>query len=177
MRYLSIVLVLMFVPSVAVAETKVRPLDPIASATYANAVEGSAVVRALVERLEASNVIVHIESARTLPLGIGGTTRFVTSRGGYRYLRVTIGTDLPLRLRSAILGHELKHACEIADSTADDAAGMRELFENEGHRAGQFFETSAAIEIENSVRVELGLHASGRLRAALQAQPVAKFDH
>lgn len=177
MRYLSIALMLMFVPSMAVAETKLRPLDPIAAETYANAVEGSAVVRALVERLEASNVIVHIESTRQLPLGIGGTTRFVTSRGGYRYLRVAIGVDLPLRLRSAILGHELQHACEVADSSADDARGMRELFENEGHRAGEYFETSAAIQTENSVRMELGLHASGRLRAALQAQPVVKFDH
>jgi hypothetical protein len=180
MRYLSIVLLLMFVPAVAFAETRIRPLDTLSSETYANAIEGSAVVRALVERLEASNVIVHIESTRQLPMGIGGTTRFVTSRGGYRYLRITLGTDLSLKTRSAILGHELKHACEVADSSANDADGMRELFENEGHRAGQYFETSAAIRTEMNVLREL--RASQSLRAALagrglQAQPVAKFDH
>jgi len=179
MRYLSIAFVLLFVPSLAAAETKIRPLDAIASETYATAVEGSAVVRALVERLEASNVIVHIEATRTLPLGIGGTTRFVTSRGGYRYLRITIGTDLAPKLRSAILGHELKHACEVADSAANDVESMRELFENEGHRAGQYFETRAAIQTEMRVRMELRSGRALRLSSAqaLQAEPVIKFDH
>ena len=32
---------------------------------------------------------------------------------------------------------------------------MRELFEHEGHRAGDFFETLAAIQIEKTVWMEL----------------------
>ena len=122
MRYLSIVLSLLFVPAIAVAQGKLtpRPLDPIAAETFAHAVAGSAVVRALVEQLEVSNVIVHIVTVPQMPAGIGGTTRFVTSRGGYRYLRITLGANMPLRFRSGILGHELKHACEVADSSATD---------------------------------------------------------
>ena len=121
-----------------------------------------------------------------MPAGIGGTTVFVTSRGGYRYLRITLGANMPLRFRSGILGHELKHACEVADSSATDVEGMRQLFENEGHRAGQYFETSAAIAIERSVLLELQMRRPGdcpgpALRPgsgqALQAEPVAKFDH
>ena len=52
MRYLSIVLSLLLVPAIAVAQGKLtpRPLDPIAADTFARAVEGSAVVRALVEK-------------------------------------------------------------------------------------------------------------------------------
>jgi hypothetical protein len=173
MRYLSFVFVLMFVPSIAVAETRLRPLDAIASQTYAHAVEGSAAVRALVERLEASNVIVHIESTRTLPYGIGGTTRFVASRAGYRYLRITLATDMALQVRSAILGHELQHACEVADSTVEDAQGMRELFESEGDSDyfGVYFETNAAIQTEKIVAMEL------RTGRTLQTEPVVKFDH
>ena len=181
MRYSSIVLSLLLVPAIAVAQDKLtpRPLDPSAAEIFARAVEGSAVVRALVERLEASNVIVHIETVAQLPAGLGGMTRFVTSRGGYRYLRISLGPGLTPTLRSAILGHELKHACEVADSPANDIQGMRELFENEGHRAGPYFDTSAAIAIERSVLLELRMRRSVRVSsgAALQAEPVAKFDH
>ena len=188
MRYVAIVVSFLIFPAVSVAQGKLtpRPLDPIAADTFARAVEGSAVVRALVERLEASNVIVHIETVTQMPAGIGGMTRFVTSRGGYRYLRISLGATLTVRLRAAILGHELKHACEVADSSAADVEGLRRLFENEGHRDGRYFDTSAAIAIERSVLLELQTRRP-RLRQgparrpgsgqALQAEPVAKFDH
>lgn len=180
MRYLAIVVSFVLFPAVALAQGKLtpRPLDPIAASTLARAIEGSAIVRGLVARLESSNVIVHIEVLSPMPAGIGGMTRFVTSRGGYRYLRITLGAELAPRLRSAILAHELKHACEVADSPASDVEGLRELYEHEGHRAGQYFETMAAIQVERDVRVELGRRAarpgSG---TALQAEPVIKFDH
>jgi hypothetical protein len=174
MRHLAIVVSFVFFPAVAVAQGKLtpRPLDPLAAATFTRAIEGSAVVRALVERLESSNVIVHIETAAQMPAGIGGTTRFVTSRGGYRYLRITLGSVMTLKARSAILAHELKHACEVADSPASDTQGMRELFEHQGHRSGEFFETMAAIRVERDVWLELN-----RKARALQAEPIVKFDH
>lgn len=180
MRYVAIVVSFVLVPAVVFAQGKPtpRPLDPIAAESFARAREGSAIVRGLVERLEASNVIVHIETVAQMPPGVGGMTRFVTSLGGYRYLRITLGSEMTPRLRSAILGHELKHACEVADSAANDVESMRELFENEGHRAGQYFETMAAIEVERGVRMELG-RRTVRLGSgpALQAEPVIKFDH
>ena len=106
-------------------------------------------------------------------------TRFVTSRGGYRYLRISIGSTLTLRMRSAILGHELKHACEVADSSAADVDGLRELFETEGLRDGPYFDTRAAIAIERRVLLELQTRRSFQPRQgrALQAEPVTKFDH
>src|SRR5688500_17062354 len=103
MRYLSIFCIV-FVPAVAFADSlTVRPLDQVADQTLSHAVERSAIARQLITKLESSNVIVHIVSAPSLPDGIGGTTRFVTSRGGYRYLRITLSSALPLRQRSAIL--------------------------------------------------------------------------
>jgi hypothetical protein len=96
----------------------------------------------------------------------------VLSRGGYRYLRITIDAELPRRTRSIILAHELRHACEIAVSAADTQAGVRELFERVGHRAGSYFETQAARDTERGVRVEM----LSRSRT-LQAEPVVKFDH
>jgi hypothetical protein len=179
MRHAAIVLSFVLIPSLADAEPKLtlRPLDPLAAETLARAIDGSATVRDLAARLDASNVIVHIEVTAHMPAGIGGMTRFVTSRGGYRYLRITLGSEMTLRIRSAILGHELKHACEVADSPASDARSMRELFESEGHRAGPYFETMAAIRVERDVLLQLGAPAARARSTALQAEPVVKFDH
>lgn len=173
MRYLSVVLSLLIVPSVAAAQGKLtpRPLDAVSIDTFAVAVEGSALVRSMVARLESSNVIVHIESSSPMPFGIGGFTRFVTSRGGYRYVRITLNPQLALRARSAILGHELKHACEIADSTAGDPQSIRKLFETAGHYHGGYYDTTAAIRTGRQVWNEL------RVNQPLQAEPVVKFDH
>ena len=177
MRYLSIFLfAVVLVPSSATAGEPLtpRPLDTIAADAFADAQAQSAVVRSLVATLESSNVIVHIVSSRNLPMGIGGTTTFVTSRGGYRYVRITIATDLSKSGRTIILGHELQHACEVAVSAADDVESVKELFEKEGHRAGDYFETRAAIDAERLVRNELNAVRAARI---LQTEPVVKFDH
>ena len=180
MRYWSICCVLFF-PTVVFAGDKLtpRPLDPLAVETLAHAIERSAITRTLIEHLESSNVIVHIETAAPLPYGIGGMTRFVTSRGGYRYLRISLAAGLPLGQRSAILAHELQHAWEVARSPATNVEDMKRLFENEGHRAGEYYETRAAIEIERNVRRELTAGRALRLRSgqALQTEPGGKFDH
>ena len=158
MSYLSIVVfALVLIPSSVTAGEPLtpRPLDPVAIEAFARAQEQSAVVRSLVATLQSSNVIVHIVSSKTLPLGVGGTTRFVTSRAGYRYLRITINAELSKSGRTAILGHELQHACEVAASEADDVQSLRQLFEKQGHRVGGFFETRSAMRIESLIRGEL----------------------
>jgi hypothetical protein len=155
MRYLSIVVFVVFlVPSFAAAGERLtpRPLDPIAVDAFARAQTKSALVRSLVATLESSNVIVHIVSSRNLPMGIGGTTSFVTSRGGYRYVRITIAVDLSKSGRTAILGHELQHACEVAASAADDAESVKELFTRDGQRFGEYYETLTAVNTERLVR-------------------------
>src|SRR5687767_3060208 len=121
MRYLSVLMSLLCLSTAADAQSyAVRPVDPVAAVTFARAVARSEVVRALVATLESSNVIVHVQTSATLPSGFGGTMRFVANRGGYRYLRVTIGTHLSDDARIAIFAHELKHACEVAESDAAD---------------------------------------------------------
>jgi hypothetical protein len=156
MRYLSI-FALLLLPSVVAAGERLtpRPLDPIAVDAFARALARSAMVRSLVATLEASNVIVHIESSRQMPAGLAGTTRFITARGGFRYVRIAIGADLPRDARVAILGHELQHACEVAESAADDVEGLRRMFAREGVRDGDYFETMTALETEKRVRIEL----------------------
>src|SRR5262245_13429808 len=177
MRYLSIFMFAFFlIPSAAIAGEPLtpRPLDPVAIEAFARARAQSPVIRSLVATLESSNVIVHIVSSRSLPGRIGGTTQFVTSSGGHRYVRITIAIDLSRNDRTAILGHELQHACEVAASQADDVESVERLFARTGHRAGRYFETRAAVDAERQVRDELGARRSGH---ALQAEPVVKFHH
>ncbi len=179
MRYLSIFCVLFF-PSVVLAGDKLTPraLDPLSAFTLAHTVERSAIARTLIQQIESSNVIVHIESSAYMPDGLGGTTRFVTSRGGYRYVRITLAAGLPLRHRGAILAHELQHAWEVARSTATGLEELKRLFQHEGHREGQYYETRAAVEVERSVWLELtGRALRRRSGQALQAEPVVNFDH
>ena len=182
MRYLSIVLSLLFVPAIAVAGGKLtpRPLDPIAAETFAHAIERSAIVRSLVGQLESSNVIVHIVTVPQMPAGIGGTTRFVTSRGGYRYLRITLAAGLPLRHRS---GDPRPRAAARVRSGATRRprrrGASRSCSRTKAIAPVEYFETRAAIEIERNVRLELRAARSLRLGSgqALQAEPVVKFDH
>ena len=141
-----------------------RPVDPTAIETLDLALERSRVVRTLIETLERSNVVVHIQSSRDLPLGIAGTTRFVVSRGGYRYLRITIREQLPKETRVAVLAHELQHANEIAGSPADNVMALRQLFQQCGMREGNYYETREAQRIEDLVRAELKNALAGSYR-------------
>jgi hypothetical protein len=157
MRHLTLALSLFLLPSAVAAGTSTtpRPVDPIAAEGFAQALERSEIVRSLVATLDASNVIVHIESSAAMPFGIGGMTRFVASRGGYRYVRITIYSQLWGRDRIATLAHELQHACEVANSSAADFASVRQLFERAGHRTGPYYETDKAANTGRSVLAEL----------------------
>jgi hypothetical protein len=135
-----------------------RPLDPMAAETFQEAVNASPLVRDLVRQLETSNLVVHIVSTRNLPYGIAGTMRFVASRGGYRYVRITLAAEMRPDSRAAVLGHELQHACELAASNAHDEDGVRRLFQTTGHRPGpseDVFETRAAMLVERQVKTDL----------------------
>lgn len=147
------------------AQSRIRPLDPVSAETFAQAFGRSPLVRDMVHQLEASDLVVHVESSRSLPLGVGGTMRFVTSRGGYRYVRISLAVDLRSEARAAILGHELQHACEIAASDAHDIEAVRKLYQSSGHHpfaGADMFETQAAVKVERQVRAELRVEHGDR---------------
>ncbi len=77
-------------------------------------------------------------------------------------MRVTISAELPAHKQTAILGHELQHACEIARSGARDTVTIRRLFESIGQRVDSWreaYETTAAIEAGARVWSELHSHS------------------
>ncbi len=124
MKYLCISLVVLSLsPLLAADERRVRPLDPWATESFERVIERSALARELTGRLESSDLVVYIETLTVMPTDLAGTTRFMTSAGGYRYVRISLRRGMDATERAAILGHELQHACELADSTATDVPG------------------------------------------------------
>lgn len=68
-----VMIVVLFLPALSRAEsTAVRPVDTVAAEALAHARGQSDTVRRLMDTLESSDAIVHIESSWTLPSGIGG---------------------------------------------------------------------------------------------------------
>ena len=156
----------------------VRPLDHSAAVTLARALECSALVRALVSELQTTTAIVHVEVSGALPSGIAGATRFVVSRGGHTYLRVSVSATLRLDLRAIILGHELQHALEIASSGATSHADVKRLVETTGYRTGSnLYETESALRSERRIRTELRQSAIRERESTSEAEPVIELHH
>ena len=165
MKSSFLVVLYLFAAAEVSAQSRMRPLDSLSVETYEQAVAGSPLVRDLVRQLDESNLVVHIETSRSLPFGVGGAMRFVTSRGGFRYVRISLAVALRPESRAAILGHELQHACEVAASGADDIEAVRRLYQASGHSplaGADMFETEAAIRVERQVKAELRVEHGDR---------------
>ena len=180
MRYWCVALILCWPPlTFGDPAFHVRPADARAAATLARAIDRSPRVRDLVDRLAATNVIVHLELSHQMPSGVLGTTRFGASRGGYRFVRISLSAALREDDTAPLIGHELQHAIEIAESYVADAADLKRLMEATGYRmSGTLYETDAARAIEKEVRRELqAWRLASRGTPRLQPQPVVELHH
>jgi hypothetical protein len=127
---------------------RIRALDPWAVESLERVLARSPAARRLIQDLETSDLIVHVLTAPVMPSQVAGTTCFVAEMAGYRYVRVTLARNMTANERAAILGHELQHAHEIAQSAARTDAEVRRLYEAIGKRVNSagHFETPAAAE-------------------------------
>jgi hypothetical protein len=137
-----------------------RSPEPQMRALIEDAIDSSATVRALVERITASDVVVFVVCERDPAARPAGRLNFITSAGGLRYVVIRLR---PKRRAAviAMLAHELQHAAEIADtpSIVDEASLARE-YERIGYRShashgGVAFDTKAAVDIGRRVAEEL----------------------
>jgi hypothetical protein len=142
-----------------------RTDDAFVRATIAAGTAGSPLFRDLVAQINQSNVIVYVSTDCSMPAFLFGKTSFMSAGGGMRYVLIGIACAKTDRERIAILGHELRHAIEIADapSVVDQdslAAEYRRIgFMSDGFRPGAGFDTTAAIETGRRVWIELGRNA------------------
>ena len=143
------------------AANHVRATDLRIRAAIADGLEGSALFRDLVAQLDASDLVVYVESDQVMPDRLQGRLTFVSSAGGRRYVRVGIACGVRGAQQTAIIGHELQHAVEIAGapSVVDEpslAAEYRRIgFPSGAMRSGAGFDSRAAIEAGQRVWHEL----------------------
>lgn len=125
----------------------------------ARGAQRSPTFRKLIEVLNASDVIVYIESSGVLPAGLDGRLSFMTAAGGVRYLHVQVLNGRGFEELIAIAGHELQHAVEVAaHSEVRDSPALARLYERIGipSHVKNRYDTTAAQSTGKRVRAELG---------------------
>jgi hypothetical protein len=148
-------------PASAAADiSHLRMTDVTLAAAVASGINRSALFRELVDRINASDLIVHVVTDAALPHDIAGRLAFATRAGGYRYVRISIASRLRGCDLVVIIGHELRHAVEIADTPSlVDQRSMAAFYTEVGvRRAGpsrDTFDTTAAVEAGTRIRYEV----------------------
>lgn len=129
--------------------TRIRPTARRLRDAVERGISRSLTFRELIDRLEESDVIVHIAPQLQRREGIAGELQFATVSGGARYLRVTVKVDLPMPELVAMIAHELQHAAEVAARPdVVDSASLEELYRTIGFPSGlRCHDTHAARSI------------------------------
>jgi hypothetical protein len=139
----------------------VRTLDAQLRSEINAGLARSSLFRDLVARLDGSDVIVYVEPECTMSRSLFGRLTFMGAGGGRRYVNVRIACRLNETEQIAALGHELRHAVEIADApsivdAASLAAEYRRIgFASHGMPSGSGYESHAAKEAAERVWAEL----------------------
>ncbi len=141
----------------------------------------SSTFRTIVDDLAGLFVIVYLVPAASLPSGLPAGLYFVTTANGYRYLRISIRTDLDPAVLIAVLGHELQHAFEIAQARhVVDRKTLRDFYRLTGIASCRYsrhecYDTTLAQRTGNSVYAEV-LSTSAELTLA-EARLAASLAH
>jgi hypothetical protein len=138
---------------------KLRPQDSRVASVIKAGAERSATFKALVDRIEASQVIVYVAVNPILKSSLSGALTWMTRAGDFRYVRASISPDLTFDQMIATVAHELQHAVEvIEDESVTDERSLVALYRRIGEpsRATQSgWETLTAQRTGYQVRREL----------------------
>jgi hypothetical protein len=150
---------------------RIRPLTALLTTVIATAHERSTTFRSVVERIERSDVIVHLTCGQFKSLMLAGQTWLVTAGPGVRYVHVQVLCQQTEPALVEIVGHELEHVAEIA-STASvvDEKSFARLFAAIGFSTclspgPEQFETAGAIATGERVRSEYLHYADAMVQA------------
>lgn len=142
-----------------VTSTNLRPQDDRLAQLIRAGSARSATLRSLVDRIEASRVIVYVAINPLMKPNLSGMLTWMTQAGGYRYLRASISNDLTPDQMIATIAHELQHAVEvIEDEAVNDEKTLVALYRRIGQQRSvspSRWETDAAQRTGFVVRKEL----------------------
>jgi hypothetical protein len=120
----------------------------------------STTFKALVDRIEASHVIVYVALNPLMKSSLSGMLTWMTRAGEYRYVRASISHDLTPDQMIATVAHELQHAVEVIDDeSVNDEKSLVALYRRIGQQSSTVtpsrWETVAAQRTGFQVRREL----------------------
>jgi hypothetical protein len=143
----------------------------------ASGIERSPTFRHIVDRLEQSDVIVEVQCGHFVGSQLAGRTVLLSAQPNVRYVLVELACWATTGPSLHMIGHELRHALEIADAPwVVDGPTLSLLYQNIGFatsgtaRRAMFgeFETENALEAGERVHHEL-FHPEDPARMALNA--------
>ncbi len=144
-----------------VVKPHVRPVDPQLREVLSDAAHRSITLRRLLDRLEASDLVVYLEFDPFSSCTTTSRLSFIVSAGGTRYVRVDMCRRLTRWQLAGAIGHELRHAVELAEADqVIDSVSMARFYRRSGlqmtGRAAGSYESIVAIEdgrtVEQDVR-------------------------
>lgn len=136
------------------SDAHVRAHSALARRLIADGSQRSALFRALVERLDRSDVVVYVDLDMRMSDKTRGRLRFIGSAGGRRYVDVRVARALDHRIEMSFLGHELQHAVEIAEAPeVVDARSMDRFYRRIGFSISDrhWHESRAAMETGRAI--------------------------
>jgi hypothetical protein len=167
-RALVIAATILVIAAAAQAQTpaaeaipRVRPETAEARALLDELLARSPTAQRLVDHLQESDVIVYVRYRWFATESINGHIGLASARPRHRYLIIELACRRTRLQQLETLGHELRHAVEIADEASVTNSSSLSAFYR---RIGQFvtgagtleaFETTAAAETGHQVRSEL----------------------
>ena len=143
-----------------IAQDHVRPLTSAARALVNAGGARSAAIRQLLDRLDVSDLIVYVD-VQWFHETRSGRLAFVGSAAGNRYVVLQIACGQIGSDQIVALGHELRHAVEVADAgEVIDRQTFSRLYQRIGQEVGGIgqnrqFETRAAIDVGRRVKDDL----------------------
>lgn len=156
---------------------RVRPNDVRVASLLRAGLERSPTLRALVDRIEESHVIVYLEMQPRLKARLSGCVSWVTAVGKYRYVRTSINPEQSLDAQIAALAHELHHVVEIIDNPqVRSESALVALYRRIGvQRPAEIreWDTTEAQSVTQAVRRELSRPAPSDAEAVPFETPLA----
>jgi hypothetical protein len=151
---------------------RIRVLPACLTTLIEDATAVSSTMRALVARIEQSNLIVYVRCVAFNQAPFVGRLMFLTAIADQRYVVIELRNPERWESQVATLAHELQHAVEIADAPwVVNQADMARYYSQAGITVGTkplTFDTDAAQQV--------GLRVQRELSAVLAARQVTRAN-
>jgi hypothetical protein len=140
---------------------RVRAETPEIRALLGELIARSPTALRLVDRLRQSDVIVYVRSRWFASDAVSGHVGVLPSDAQHHFLIIELACRRTQLQQMVALGHELRHAVEIADAgSVTDVASLSALYRRIGESVSvsgalEAYETNAAVEAARRIRAEI----------------------